>query len=273
MHQATQIIRPLFSPHLKSNQTFEWTLIRESLGTLTLFLAALFLGKSEFAFLAIKILFVAGAADFLLRKAGYSASPRWDSSLLNHALLLSLFVPTNTPMLIVGLSAFVLAVFYRACGGRVGYVLQPVCLSLAFLLCLGTKVEFSLTAIHPLFAGIVFVLWVMIRFPRTQTEAQHFSAVLGVAILLNLLHHMALTQAVLWSVVACDLIFDPALAPLTKIGRGIYHVLALLLFALLLVLMTLIEAMILTGLTVGFFASRIEEWNLTRKTYESKKPH
>lgn len=271
MKTSTQILKPVLSPHLKSDQAFEWLLFRETAAVLLLFFAAIFFGGGTFIFSAVKILAVVAACDFLIRAAGFSTSPKWDSTLFNQALLLNLFLPANLSPSSLILGAFVLALFYRACGGRVGYVLQPVCLALAFLQCVGVKAQFCLGESAPLMAGIIFGLWFVIRFPRTQVEIQRMFAILFMAVLLSLLHGMALPQTLLWSAVAGEVIFDSALAPLTKKGRLWHWGLTLIVFALLLAQTEQNEAMIFSGLIAGFLAGWIEERSIIRKIYVSAK--
>ncbi len=257
----------IFFPHLKSNAAFEWMLSRELAGTLVLIFAAGFAGGIPFVALTGIVLLSILASHFIFQAAGFSISPRWDISLFHQGLLLVLFLPAGMPL---GGAAFIAAtfvLFYRFFGGRSGYVLQPVCLALAFLQNFGTGPVFQLEGLAPLAAAFVFALWFVIRFPRTGIEARRMVFVLAAAALLSLLHEKNIASALVWSVAAGELIFDPALAPFSKNGRFAYQGVALGLLAALLAGTSWEEAMLVSGLTMSFLAGWIEERGVKRKIY------
>ena len=255
------------SPHLKSGAASKGMLYRELASALVLTCAACFIGGAPFIILTAVVLLCVFAGNFIFQAAGLSVSPRWDISLFHQALILSLFVPKEMLLSVAVFVALAFVLFYRLSGGRSGYVIQPVCLALAFLQIFGMSPAFQLEKLSLLTGGVVAALWLTIRFPRTLLETRRMAFVFSAAILLSFLQQVNFVFALVWSFAAGELIFDSALMPLSKTGRMKQQVATLILFALLLVITARNEAMLLSGLAMSFFAGWIENSCVTRKAY------
>lgn len=267
-------VRKIQAPHLKSGAAFKKVLGKELAGVSILTFAAIFFGGIPFVALTGIVLLSVLAGDFILQAAGFRISPRWDLSLFQQALILSLFFPAKgIPAGGIIFMALAFVLFYRLGGGRAGYVLQPVCLTLAFLNCFGAQPAWPLDQLPVLAAGLTFAAWFALRFPRTKPEAQRMLFVLVSAALLAVLHETNFISALVWSAAAGEIIFDMAFAPLSKNGRFAHQAVTFGLWSLLLAVTARGEALILTGLVMSFLAGWIENRTLIRKVYESAKPH
>ncbi len=255
------------SAHLKSNAAFEWVLWREIAIAGICVVAASLNAGTPFILTVGVVLAVVVLGKGLFHISGLSVASRTDLSLFHQALLVCLFLPPLLSIKAVALAAIALVLFYFVCGGRMGYVLQPVCLTLAALLVFKSKVGFQLENLSMVSAGIILVLALAIRFPKTLIEFQRMLFIFGAGIFLCLLKEMNGVTAILCSVVIGELIFDPKLAPLSKRGRLIYQSMALVLFALLLIATPWCEAFILTGLLMSFISGWIEQQSIVSKVY------
>ena len=254
-----------FSPHLKGSASFTGMHFRELAGVVIFFFAAYFAGGTQFILNAMIFIMVVALGQFVFQAAGFFSSSRFDPSIFHQSFLLILFLPTNAPVGMVAVAAVALSSFYHFSGRRAGYALQPVCLTLGLLQCLAIKPQFALAHFSPVAGALVFILWFLVRFPKSQIEIQRMLLVAALVPLLFFLHEKTWIFALLWSAVAGELIFDRALAPLSVKGRLWHGIVVLTLFALLLAGTSLDEAMVLTGLSSGFFACWIEESFIMRK--------
>lgn len=254
-----------FSPHLKGKASFTEMYFRELASVAIFSLAAYFSGGTQFILNAMIFIMVVALGQFVFHATGFFSSSRFDPALFHQSLLVILFLPANIPVEIVVVAAVVLSSFYHFSGRRAGYILQPTCLTLGLLQCLAIKPEFALSHFPPVAGAFVFILWFLVRFPKSHIETQRMLLVAALVPLLFFLHEKPWVLALLWSAVAGELIFDRALAPLSVKGRLWHGLVALTLFALLLAGSSLDEAMVLTGLSAGFFAGWIEERFIMRK--------
>ena len=257
------------APHLKNMASLDTLLLRE-LGAVLLFaLTACFYHGAPFVLLLGMAVLVTVATEWFFRFLGLSKSLPVDLALYQQVLLLILFIPENVPAGAAFLSLMALILAYRAAGGVSGYVIQPGCLALALLYGLGVKPQFCLEGISGLTGTILIFIWCVIRYPRSPIQIQRLALIAGAAFFLCVLHGKPFIPAVIWSLAAGDLIFDRALAPLSKKGRLIYGLGALALFALIVAASDGMDALIFTGLIAGFFSAWVEERGLTGRVYGS----
>lgn len=254
-----------FAPHLKGQSSFVTVLLRELLSSALLVCAAFFVNGAEFILNAVVVIATVLAGDRIFQMFGFISRPKWELSLFHQAFLLILFLPANLPLEISVIGAFLLVSFYRFSGGRPGLLIQPTCVALVFLIILGFKPEFALLNFPHAAGSIVFVIWVLIRFPKTKTEIKRMAAAAVTIPLLCLLHDTPLIFALLWFAAVSDLLFDSVLAPLSASGRIFYWVLVLILFALFLSGTFLTQAMIFSAFIAGFLAAWIEERTVEKK--------
>jgi len=255
------------APHLKNEISFVSMLARQLGALLILLLASFWMQGLAGLLLFAVVLGAAFFSEIILRFLGFSAVPKWDLALIHQTVLLALFVPALTSPALIAASTFAMTFFYRASGGRGAYVLQPVCLALAFLSVLGVTPAYALQGMTMIPSAILFALWAALRFPRTRVEAERFICVLILAVLLTLLHGMPMGPAFLWAAAAGEILFDYALAPLSSAARMGYRVFVLILFALFLAAARAEEALLFTGLTAGFIGAWIEKRNLNGRVY------
>ena len=251
--------------HLKSNAAFEWILSRELISSgLFVVAACLSLGWSFILIVGIVLGVVAlGKGFFHVTKR--STAPSVDLSLLNQALLLCLFLPAELPKVVAALGAMALLLFYRVCGGRLGYALQPVCLTLVTFLAFESKPGFQLENLSLASAGIILLIVFAIRFPRSLMELQRMAFIFAGAVACSMLQEINFVAALLGCFVMGELIFDPALAPLSKKGRLAHQAVTLILFIFLLLATSWAEAFILTGLVMSFISGWMEQKSLVSK--------
>ena len=255
----------VFPPHLKGSASFRSVHLREFAGAAVFFIAACSITGAQVIFNAMLLFLTLAGGQFTFQALGFFNRPRLDISIIYHALLVILFLPAASSAGIVISAGLALSTFYYFSGGRPGYVIPPVCLTLGFLKCLGSHPQFILAESSLLAAAIVFILWFLTRFPKTQSEIQKIVLNAVMVPLLCLLHDKPLALALLWSAVAGEIIFDKSLSPLSLQGRVWHGATTLALFALLVSGTFLEEAMILTGLASGFFSAWIEDRFMARK--------
>lgn len=255
------------APHLKNEISFVSMLARQLGALLILLLASFWMQGLAGLLLFTVVLVTALASEVALQFLKFSAVPKWDLALVHQAVLLTLFVPALTSPALIAITTFAMTFFYRASGGRGAYVLQPVCLALAFLSALGVSPAYALQGMTMAPSAVLFALWAALRFPRTRVEAERFICVLTLALLLTLLHEMPIGPAFLWAAAAGEILFDYALAPLSSAARTGYRVFVLILFAFFLAVTRAEEALLFTGLTAGFIGAWIEKKNLTGRAY------
>ncbi len=257
------------APHLRGRNTFDFVLSRELISTAILFFVGIFLGGKEFLFSSMIFILTAIVFDFLFQAMGFVSQPKVDSFLLQQTLLLALLLPLHVAWPVLQLTAFVLVAFYRISGGRSGYFVSPLCMAWIFLWFFEptpVSSEFALTHLSLFLSAVLFFIWILIRFVRTNQNPQRLFFIFLPAVILNTLHeNFNWATACLVSAVASDIIWDIALAPLSPQGRLKYMLICLISYALFLACLPWNEALIFTGLCAGFFAAWIEKLNLKRR--------
>lgn len=255
------------APHLKNEAPLVSVVARELGAALILLSAGFWCGGLNTALFFGVILAAVLIGEIVLRFAGFSGAPKWDAALIQQAILLTLFLPAQLPLSIVALSAFTMALIYRISGGRAGMVLSPVCLALALLSVLKYELHFVLNILPLIPALAIFGIWVLIRFPRTQIEAEKASGILILAAVMAGLHNMPIGTALLWSVVAGEILFDSAFLPLGRSLRLSFRLIVLLVAALFAAVSTPEETLLFSGLIAGFIAAGMEQRVYTGKHY------
>jgi len=255
------------APHFKGEAPLVPVAVRELATALILLSAGVWCGGlSTVLFFGI-ILGTTVICEILLRFAGFSAAPKWDRALFQQTILLALFLPSHLPFGLVAFAAVTMVLFYRISGGRAGMVFSSVCLALALVSVLKYELHFVLSALPLIPALIVFGLWILIRFPRTQIEVEKAASVLILAGIMAGLHVLPIGTALLWSVVAGEIIFDSAFLPLRRSLRLNFRFIAVLLTVLFVVVSTPEDAVVFVGLIVGFIAAGMEQRVNAGKNY------
>ncbi len=251
LHQGT-------APHLKSEPALVPLLARESAAAAVFLFAGFWCGGlSSVAFFGI-ILIVSLITEIVLKSAGFSSSPKWDFTLIQQAVLLTLFLPPQTPSAYVALSAFIMSFFYRLAGGRTGMVLSPVILALGFLSLLRFEPAFLLNKLPLLPSVILFIVWIGIRFPRTRIETEKLISLFILTGMMIGLHEMPVGAALLWSAAAGEILLDSALLPLASSLRLIFRAAVLLIMMLFAAAAAPTEALLLTAFVAGVAAAGLE---------------
>ncbi len=255
------------APHLKDEAPLVPGVARELGATLILLLAGFWCGGFNTVLFFGVILGAVLISEIILRFAGFSSAPKWDAALIQQAILLTLFLPAHLPLSIVALSTFTMALTYRISGGRAGMVLSSVCLALALVSVLKYELHFVLNALPLIPALVVFGFWVLVRFPRTQIEAEKGAGILILAGIMAGLHAVPIGTALLWSVVAGEILFDSAFLPLGRSLRLSFRFGMLLLAALFAAVSTPEDALLFSGLIAGFVAAGMEQRVYAGKYY------
>lgn len=253
------------APHLKGEAPLIPGAAREIAAALILLSAGVWCGGVNTALFFSTVLAVTLICEVFLRFAGFSAALKPDATLFQQTVLLVLFLPAHLPLNLVALSAFAITLIYRISGGRAGMVLPPVCLALAVVSLLKYELHFVLNALPLISALIVFGLGFLLRFPRTLIEFEKWVSILIFAGVMAGLHSMPIGTALLWSVVAGEILFDSTLMPLGKSLRLSYRLIVLLFALFITVISTPEETLLFSGLVAGFIAAFME-----RRVYVGK---
>jgi len=261
----------MMGPYLKNERSFETLVFRELASTMVLIFVACFFRGVPFVLMVGMTLVIAFSGELFFRFLKFPKSALGDISFYQQALLLVLFLPENIPGPFFGASLAILFVAYRILGGVAGYVIQPVCLVLALLQGARFSPQFCLEGVASWVEGALFIVWMIIRFPGSRAQAERAAFVLGLALLIYFQQGMPLLSALIFGLVAGELIFDRALMPLSITGRVFYHSIVLGFFALISAKVHLMEALLVTGLSAGFISAWVEEYCLQRKVYGSTK--